>query len=195
MRVVYAQLPPLLLALAATLWITMQIRQPTAPLTPVTTDGPAAGGHAPAELDTGAKADFRPLAQWRLFGAMPVNPGPSDAPLAVASATSADATGPAPVPARLKLSLRGILFQPHSDSLAIIRDDQGRERGYRIGDTLPGAARISAIESRRVLVRRQGRLETLRLPHTEENNSQAAATGESPRRIVSVTVRGSGIRR
>lgn len=62
----------------------------------------------------------------------------------------------------LKLRLRGAVAG--RNGYAIIVDAEGNEGVYRVGDELPGEARVTEIETRRVLLRRNGRIEALALP-------------------------------
>lgn len=65
---------------------------------------------------------------------------------------------------RLNLQLQGILAaEDDAPSLAIIRSGQ-TEKIYARGDTVSGGARVHAILADRVILRRSGQLETLRLP-------------------------------
>ena len=66
---------------------------------------------------------------------------------------------------RLKLTLRGALASDEPDGArAIIADPQGKDEKYAIGDVLPGNAELSEIYPDRVILKRSGRFETLRLP-------------------------------
>lgn len=96
----------------------------------------------------------RQVADWRLFGeyqAQQQTAEPVDAP-----------------ETRLRLELVG-LFQ-HADGTlarAIIAEQGGDAELYRPGDRVPGNAVLEDIYSDRVILRRQGQLETLRLRETE----------------------------
>jgi general secretion pathway protein C len=66
---------------------------------------------------------------------------------------------------RLKLTLRGALASDEpGGARAIIADPQGKDEKYAIGDVLPGNAELSEIYPDRVILKRSGRYETLRLP-------------------------------
>lgn len=70
----------------------------------------------------------------------------------------------APVQAsRSDFRLRGLMSGGES-AFAIIADDQGRERVYRVGDDLPDGSRLDEIEPLRVLLGRNGEREALELP-------------------------------
>ncbi len=119
--------------------------------------GPAAGAvPSPAEE----------IAKWHLFGT-PVAPTAVQAPQAV----------PEEVPeTNLKLRLVGVAASSDAGSaLAIIVDPAGQEQPYQVGDQLPGGAVLYAVQSDRVLLRRKGRLETLKLP--VETSGGVSASG------------------
>ena len=122
----------------------------------------------------GPMLSSRQVAEWRLFGdfqAEQVSVQPVDAP-----------------ETRLRLELVG-LFQHADGTLArAIIAEQGRDAElYRPGDRVPGNAVLEEIYADRVILRRQGQLETLRLREPElrgefsasERRSEAAAA--SPR--------------
>ncbi len=188
----YPQLPPMILGLAAASWIVWQLASHGQPSMPDTSPPPTAS--VPSEQVPAGKlpvADYRPLARWHLFG-----PAAGEPSAGQGQAQAVPASKPGrPLPTPLKLSLRGVLLLPASGSVAFIRDASGHERGYRIGDALPGKARISGIASRQVLLERAGALETLRLSHPRPRDPQASSNGKSPRRVVAMTPRGSGVRR
>ena len=65
---------------------------------------------------------------------------------------------------RLRLELSGLFASSDpKQSLAIISEKNGKEDSYRIGDTVPGNATVHEIYADRVILRRLGKLETLRL--------------------------------
>ncbi len=79
----------------------------------------------------------------------------------------------------LKLTLRGVyLADDRSQSYAIIADAGGQDRTYRPGDALPGGASLEEVYVDRVILERNGRLETLRLP-TEAGTSHSAGGARS----------------
>ncbi|MFO7602593.1 MAG: type II secretion system protein GspC [Gammaproteobacteria bacterium] len=66
---------------------------------------------------------------------------------------------------RLKLSLNGVFASDNPKiAMAIIGDSGGEQKHYRIGDAVPGGARVHAIYPDRVILDRLGKLETLNLP-------------------------------
>ncbi len=78
---------------------------------------------------------------------------------------------------RLKLTLRGALASDDSENArAIIADQGGKEEQYAIGDMLPGNAELSEIYPDRVILRRNGRYETLRLPTEGQAGASVAVS-------------------
>jgi len=65
-------------------------------------------------------------------------------------------------PTPLRLRLRGAVTGLRG--YAIIIDEQGNEGVYRVDDSVPGEARVVAIEARRVVLERAGVREALELP-------------------------------
>lgn len=62
----------------------------------------------------------------------------------------------------LRLKLEGVMVaQQPEESGAIVAGSDGVTEFYKVGDTLPGNARLAEVEPRRVLIRRNGRYETL----------------------------------
>jgi len=70
---------------------------------------------------------------------------------------------------QLRLTLRGIYLAGRGgdSGFAIIADAGGKDETYAIGDPLPGGAVLKEIYPDRVILERQGRLETLRLPRDQ----------------------------
>lgn len=64
----------------------------------------------------------------------------------------------------ITLSLLGIFFIDGPDSLALIGQQGKREKAYRKGDTLPGAATLTDIYPDRIRFKRAGLYKTLMLP-------------------------------
>jgi len=88
------------------------------------------------------------VANWHLFGRS------ESLPDAVMSAPETE----------LRLFLRGTLNESVPEQgIAIIADAEGNERAYRVGDLLPGDARLVAVHAARVLIDRGGRREGLSL--------------------------------
>ncbi len=81
------------------------------------------------------------------------------------------------VETRLDLTLTGIFAATVPDeSRALIKDSSGKQRSYAIDDDLPGGAKISAIQTDRVILLRNGRYESLRLEPNKSPSPVAAAT-------------------
>ncbi len=77
---------------------------------------------------------------------------------------------------RLKLVLRGALSSDDPDhARAIIADPRGKEEQYAIGDNLPGNAELSEIHPDRVILKRNGRYETLRLPQDRQQKTNTVS--------------------
>ena len=89
---------------------------------------------------------------------------------------------------QLSLELRGtVAASDERRALAIIAERGGAERVYFIGDAVPGGATLQAVHLDRVLLRRAGRLEALRLPRSEDSQGQrraAAPARAAPRATV-----------
>lgn len=65
----------------------------------------------------------------------------------------------------LKLSLKGIVAtDDHLDGYAIIQKPAGEERHFKVRDSVFGLAKLDEIHVNRVILLRDGRYETLRLP-------------------------------
>jgi len=80
---------------------------------------------------------------------------------------------------QLNLELRGVLaYDPEASALAIISEGRGDERVYAIGDELPGSATLEEVLADHVILKRNGRLEKLRLPEDSTPISVAASTGK-----------------
>lgn len=129
---------------------------------------PGAGGAAPAAV---------PIARWHLFGQ------------AGAALDLAALAAQAPETA-LKLSLRGTLnLETEDEGIAIIADESGAHQRYRVGDELPGGARLVGISAGRVLLSRNGVTEGLSLPR------EGLAPGQVPRTVGPAQVRGGPVDR
>jgi general secretion pathway protein C len=97
---------------------------------------------------------------------------------------AAPAATAAPVDApdtQLRLTLRGALASDNkADARAIIADSSGKEEQYAIGDTVPGNAELSEVYPDRVILKRSGRYETLRLPNDDAGSGGAPLTPGRP---------------
>ncbi len=66
---------------------------------------------------------------------------------------------------QLRLTLRGLIASTEpSEARAIVADPSGQENFYKIGGRLPGGAELTEIHADRIVLKRGGRFETLRLP-------------------------------
>ena len=123
-----------------------------------------------ATSDPGPTADYGALTQSHLFG----EPAERAEAVAVPVADAPDTT--------LSLTLTGILSkQGDPNGSAGIKNSRNEERPYYVGQSIDGAdgATLHSVYADRVLLSRNGRLETLRLP------SELSAANGQPTRIVS----------
>lgn len=99
--------------------------------------------------------------------------------MGVAASKTAPVENNAPLNApetRLRLTLSGVLASDDKQhARAIIADQGGKEEQYAIGDTLPGNAELSEVYPDRVILKRGGRYETLRLPTEGTSGGKIAA--------------------
>jgi general secretion pathway protein C len=102
------------------------------------------------------------------------------------SAATTVTTAPVDAPdTQLRLILRGALASDNKlDARAIIADSGGKEEQYAIGDSVPGNAELSEVYPDRVILKRSGRFETLRLP----TDTPTGGTGFSRSQPVPVSV-------
>lgn len=112
-----------------------------------------------AQAPVSARDGFR----WNLFGEAPPSVPIIAAPVRPASGT---------------LRLKGVMAGG-DDAFAIIADDQGRERAYRLGADLPDGGTIAEIEALRVVVLRDGRREALELSRSQISSVRASASPAS----------------
>jgi len=113
-------------------------------------------------------ADVAAIRAWHLFGKLETS-RPVTAPPVVIPATP------------LNLRLVGIFFAERGGpwALALIADGSSLERGYRVGDELPGGARLERIERDQAVVSRNGREELLKLPKLSESQRPGVASAPS----------------
>jgi general secretion pathway protein C len=72
----------------------------------------------------------------------------------------------------LKLVLRGVFSSDdQGNARAIIADPRGKEEQYSVGDKLPGNAELSEVHSYKVILKRSGRYETLKMPQDGNSGS------------------------
>ena len=74
---------------------------------------------------------------------------------------------------RLRLDLKGTFATSNSsEAMAIISSSKNKDKTYHIGDKVIGGALLHAVYEDRVILKRNGQLETLRLPKAKlENNA------------------------
>lgn len=126
----------------------------------------------PVAADPNAQL-IRQLPGWHLMGVV----AQKQAPVVIETPVDAPDT-------RLKLVLHGVLVSDQSGKArAIIADPKGKEEQYAIGDTLPGNAELSEVYPDRVILKRNGRFETLRL--IQDNPSARTASTRRPKRKLS----------
>jgi len=118
---------------------------------PAPASGPRA---APGETADAPAAATARLARLHLFGE--TRPDAGAGPAAPADASDAPET-------QLDLALRGVFAAGDAAGLAIVATGGGPEKVYATGDTIAGSARITGIFGDRIVLRRNGRAETLRL--------------------------------
>ena len=79
---------------------------------------------------------------------------------------------------RLNLKLRGVFaVEDETKGVALIAGSSGPEKMYTVGQKLPGNITLSAVYPDRVILKRNGQFETLKLPATKDTGK-----GFSPRR-------------
>ncbi|NJN46977.1 MAG: type II secretion system protein GspC [Candidatus Competibacteraceae bacterium] len=113
-------------------------------------------------VNTEPVVDYTVIASWHLFGELDESK-PPPATLAVPET-------------RLNLRLAGIFYSANpSKALALVAESGGRELTYTVGDRLPGGVRLEQILSDRIILSRNGVLESLRLPKDTIGGSTARA--------------------
>jgi general secretion pathway protein C len=107
-----------------------------------------------------AAAPAQSVAKWHLFG------NPQTVNLALARNTPATT---------LKLSLRGTLaLADPKQGMAVIADEHGSDRAYKIGDEVAAATRLAEVYTDHVVLTHEGVAETLSLPRPEEHAPESA---------------------
>jgi len=123
----------------------------------------AVAGTAAARQHQQERVSARQIAAWHIFGV-----AGESRPVKKSATVDAPET-------RLKLTLRGVFASDEPDkALAIIGDPRGKENHYAVGDPLPGGAKVSEIHPDRIILERNGRYETLRLPRKQVNSTAGA---------------------
>jgi general secretion pathway protein C len=120
-----------------------------------------------------ASFNEKELASWHLFGEAGQTATKKAAPL------SAPET-------QLRLTLKGV-FASDDEALgrAIIADPKGKEDTYGVGDPLPGGAKLSEIYPDRIILERNGRFETLKLPKKRSSSAARRVSHRTASRISS----------
>jgi len=162
LNVVNKYLPP---AVTAVLVVTIAYQLAGITWSLIPSAPPTLAPRPPAATPAQQSADLGNLVNSRLFGEPPAETAP------VIETVDAPDTS-------LSLSLTGILAGGPKGQ-AIISANRGPEKTYRVGDSVDNAdgATLYSVEPDRVLLNRNGRLETLRLP---EQLSRATARTTSP---------------
>ncbi|MFO7277796.1 MAG: type II secretion system protein GspC [Pseudomonadota bacterium] len=107
------------------------------------------------------RVDVAAIVSSHLFGA-----AQADAPAAVDAANAPQTSMP--------LVLTGIIAADEPQAgLAIVGQNAGSTKVYAVGDNLPGGARLHSVYSDRVLLERNGRLESLTLPRQSRGGAVA----------------------
>jgi general secretion pathway protein C len=123
-----------------------------------------------AVRDAGSNVSIDRIVNAHLFGTVS-----TEEPALVADVEAAPDT-------QLSLELRGtITASEEQRALAIIAERGGAERVYFLGDAVPGGASLHAVHNDRVLLRRGGQLEALRLPRSEDAPAGRRTTATAPR--------------
>ncbi|PKM30159.1 MAG: type II secretion system protein GspC [Gammaproteobacteria bacterium HGW-Gammaproteobacteria-11] len=128
--------------------LTWVIVEPDSVLPPISVGGVDSSSATPS----GAQRGYLDIASLSVFGA---------------AAQSGTAVVNAP-DTSLSWVLKGVLSDPDPQRSAAILAPQGQpERAYRVGASLPGNVRLEQVLSDRVILARDGKLETLRLQRTQ----------------------------
>jgi len=131
---------------------------------PISATAATAQGLGGGETKIAQPTDVSNITAWHLFGRMEAAPvvEAQPAPIAVSP---------------LNLRLVGIfLIERRADkALALIAEGTSMERSYRIGESLPGGARLEQIQRNSVIVSRDGQQEVINLPRLEEAGRKPAS--------------------
>ena len=80
----------------------------------------------------------------------------------------------------LRLFLRGVLAASGDfPGSALIEDDKNQTEAYLVGDELPGNAKLRSVHANRVIIQRNGKLENLYFPESEDRTGLEFAAGSS----------------
>lgn len=119
---------------------------------------------APAAIPatTRPPADLGVLSAWHPFGA-PTTPAETAMPMVVEQTP-------------LNVRLHGVVAGPTKESgRAIIADETGAEKTYAVGETIAEGAVLAGVETRKVIIRRGEKLESLPLPEVTTGAPEAVA--------------------
>lgn len=91
---------------------------------------------------------------------------------------------------RLRLNLKGVFSSSKpKEALAIIASSKGKDKTYHIGDKVVGGAALHAVYDDRVILKRNGKLETLSLPKSKIDSkvfyNNTVTSGSSSNNIIS----------
>ena len=121
--------------------------------------------HAVAVKTTTSKANLIKVGSYHLFGN--------------AKAQVQDKVIDAPE-TRLRLDLKGVFASTiASQALAIISSSKGKDKTYHIGDKVIGGALLHSVYADRIILKRNGKLETLRLPKSKVDSKAFYSTEPS----------------
>ena len=153
---------PVLLSAALTLAIAWQASKLTWLVLPKPADDPRIVLNIPTAAPAGSGNDIQAIADAHLFGIATA----SDEPLDAANA---------PV-TQMPLVLAGVMASPDpTKGYAFIGESANAAKFRRVGDSLPGGARLHSVYTDRVMLDRNGRLEALLLPRYNSAASYASA--------------------
>lgn len=92
---------------------------------------------------------------------------------------------------RLSLKLKGVFAASDpAAAIAIISGGKGEDKAYYIGDKISGGAILHAVYADRVILKRNGRLETLRLPKPKMDTATIMAPAVVPDAVETLPVAG-----
>jgi len=113
------------------------------------------------------------IARWNLFGKVEINKPKPKIEQNIELAP----------PTKLNLKLKGLFFSNNKkNARAIIADAKQKEDSYAVGDDVPGGAKVHDILKTKVILERDGKLETLELPRDIPLTSAANANQNINRR-------------
>lgn len=122
----------------------------------VWTDPVMVGPQATAQAPNAGQGRVTPLAAYDLFGRPDAG-----TPVAEAVRRSAPET-------HLRMRLEGVLVATEPElSGAIVAGTDGSTAYYRVGDIMPGSIELAEVESQRILIRRNGEIESLAFEESE----------------------------